>query len=74
MRSTCQDDGTGLYAKVGFIARPFGGLRIGAAVQTPTLIQVREGYQLEGSSLAEGIQLSQSSPWDEWYYNVIQTK
>ena len=71
MRSSCYDDGSGLYAKIGFIARPFSGLRIGAAIQTPTLMQVRETYQLEGRSVAEGIEMSQSSPTDEWFYNVI---
>ena len=70
MRSSYYDDGSGIYAKVGFIARPFSGLRIGAAIQTPTLIQVRETYQLEGRSLAENIEMSQTSPQDEWFYNV----
>ena len=70
MRSSIYDDGSGIYAKIGFIARPFGGLRIGAAIQTPTLMQVRETYQLEGRSLAENIEMSQSSPVDEWFYNV----
>ena len=71
VRSSYYDDGSGLFAKIGFIARPFDGFRIGAAIQTPTLISIRETYQLEGSSLAEGIQMSQSSPMDEWSYNVI---
>ena len=71
VRSNIVDDGSGLYAKVGFIARPVGGLRIGAAIQTPTLMTIREVYQLEGSSLAEGLHMSQSSPMDEWSYNVI---
>ena len=71
MRSALTDDGTGVYAKIGFIARPFSGFRIGGAVQTPTVIQVHEGYQLEGSSMAENIKMSETSPWDEWYYNVV---
>jgi len=71
MRSSYYDDGSGLYAKIGFIARPFSGFRIGAAIQTPTLMQVRETYQLEGRSLAENIEMSQTSPQDEWFYNVI---
>ena len=70
IRSAYYDDGTGLYAKVGFIARPFNGLRIGAAIQTPTLMTVRETYQLEARSVAEKIEMSSSSPRDEWYYNV----
>ena len=71
VRSSYQDDGSGLYAKIGFIARPFGGLRIGAAIQTPTLMTIHETYQLDGSSLAEGVQENSNSPVDEWYYNVI---
>jgi hypothetical protein len=70
MRSAFNDDGSGIYAKIGFIARPFGGLRIGAAIQTPTVMQIRETYKLEGRSLAEGMEMSQSSPQDEWFYHV----
>ena len=71
IRSSYRDDGSGLYAKIGFIARPVTGLRIGAAIQTPTLITVHETYQLDGSSLAYQEQMSQSSPVDEWAFNVI---
>ena len=51
IRSSYLDNGTGLYAKVGFIARPT--------------------YQLEASSVAENKPMSQSSPTDEWFFNVI---
>ena len=71
VRTALTDDGTGLFAKIGFIARPFGGFRVGAAIQTPTVMQIREGYQLEGSSLAYNEQMTASTPWDEWFYNVI---
>ena len=71
VRSSYRDDGSGLYAKIGFIARPVAGLRIGAAVQTPTLITVHETYQLDGFSLAYKEQMSKSSPVDEWAFNVI---
>ena len=71
LRSALTDDGTGLYAKIGFIARPFSGFRVGAAIQTPTIIQIREGYQLEGSSVAYNEPASAASPMDEWFYNVI---
>ena len=71
IRSSYHDDGSGLYAKVGFIARPVAGLRIGAAIQTPTLMTIHETYYLEGSSLAEGVQMSETSPVDEWSYNII---
>ena len=71
IRSSYRDNGSGLYAKIGFIARPVAGLRIGAAIQTPTLITVHETYQLDGSSLAYQEQMSKSSPIDEWAFNVI---
>ena len=69
-RSVYYDDGTGLYAKIGFIARPFTGLRIGAAIQTPTLVQIRESYQVEARSKTQTLDKYQASPEDEWYYNV----
>lgn len=34
--------GAGVYAKIGFIALPVQGLRIGAAIQTPTLMSIDE--------------------------------
>ena len=71
VRSAIHDNGSGLYAKIGFIARPVSGLRIGAAIQTPTLMTVRETYELEGASVAEGKPMSQNSPVDEWAFNVI---
>jgi len=64
-----RDEGTGIYAKLGIIARPAAGLRIGAAIQTPTLMRIREDYQLEGRSVADGVTWTESSPQDEWFYN-----
>ncbi len=37
--------GSGVYAKVGFIAKPTTGLRIGAAIQTPTIMNINETWQ-----------------------------
>lgn len=70
VRSAYRDDADGIYAKIGFIARPVDGLRIGAAIQTPTLFTVSETYALEGYSKADDIQMSASSPTDDWYYNL----
>ena len=70
MRSSLRDSGSGIYMKVGFIARPFDGLRIGAAIQTPTLFDIREEYQLEGRSVADNKEMLQSSPKDEWFYRL----
>jgi len=69
MRNSLRDEGTGIYAKLGIIARPAAGLRIGAAIQTPTLMHIREDYQLEGRSVADGVTWTESSPQDEWFYN-----
>lgn len=38
-------DATGVYGKFGFIARPTDGLRLGAAIQTPTLLDISEEWQ-----------------------------
>lgn len=35
-------NGTGIYGKFGFIAKPIEGLRLGAAIQTPTAMQISE--------------------------------
>ena len=70
VRSAYRDEGAGMYAKIGFIARPTSGLRIGAAIQTPTVMQVRETYALDARSVAKDIEMSQATPEDEWYYNL----
>ncbi|MGN0202774.1 MAG: hypothetical protein ACI399_07730 [Candidatus Cryptobacteroides sp.] len=38
-------DGEGVYAKIGFIALPLPGLRIGAAIQTPTWMNINEFWR-----------------------------
>ena len=71
VRSAYVDEASGIYAKIGFIARPFGGgLRIGAAIQTPTIYEFRENYEVRGSSVAHGKTMSANSPQDEWFYNL----
>ena len=70
MRYALRDVGSGVYMKVGFIARPTDGLRIGAAIQTPTLFDIREVYQLEGQSVANNKEMVKSSPKDEWFYRL----
>lgn len=40
--------GAGAYLKAGFIALPFKGLRVGAAIQTPTVFSITEYYGYEG--------------------------
>jgi len=63
-------DGTGIYAKAGFIWRPVTGLRVGAAIQTPTVYQIGERYGYEGKTDLSGTSYSDSSPEDEWHYKL----
>ena len=63
-----EEEASGIYAKVGFIARPFAGLRIGAAVQTPTLLEFRETYGKAASSVASTNYSTDVE--DLWYYNL----
>ena len=46
---TYSAEGTGVFAKFGFILTPGNGLRIGAAIQTPTATTIYEEWQ-EGAS------------------------
>lgn len=45
-----QADATGVYGKFGFILTPWSGLRIGAAIQTPTLLTVNEDITYSSES------------------------
>lgn len=56
-RNNWSASASGAYLKLGFIAKPVEGFRIGAAVQTPTIYRVRERfaydtdvYYMDGSS------------------------
>lgn len=42
--------GTGYYGKFGVIVTPGGGLRIGAAIQTPVINQIDEEWQISGET------------------------
>ena len=72
MRREYRLNGSGLYLKVGALVRPFAGLRIGAAIQTPTLTTIRERYGYAGDvNLTGKTSPSASSPEDEWSYTLI---
>ncbi len=43
-------EGTGYYGKIGVIITPGNGLRIGAAVQTPTVTEIYDGWRESGST------------------------
>lgn len=63
---------TGVYGKFGFIYRPVSGLRIGGAIQTPTLYNIRESWWLDGMSYYDesGYNASESSPKAEYSYFI----
>lgn len=48
MRENLRWDASGIYAKFGFILTPGAGLRLGAAIQTPTAMTINERYQIDG--------------------------
>lgn len=44
-RYSYSTNGSGVYAKLGFIAKPTDNLRIGAAAQTPTMMKISEVWR-----------------------------
>ena len=69
MKRNYRLDGNGVYFKIGALWRPVAGLRIGAAVQTPTMLNLRERYGYSGESILSGrYGGSASSPEDDWIY------
>ncbi len=38
-------DGSGVFGKFGFLWRPIDGIRVGAAVQTPTIMEINERWR-----------------------------
>lgn len=65
--------GTGVYGKFGIIVTPFKGLRLGAALQTPTATSIRERWHLsaEQTSLSQDYKSGSSeSPEGEYRYNL----
>ncbi len=69
MKRNYRLDGNGVYFKLGMLWRPVAGLRIGAAVQTPTMLNIRERYGYSGEVTLSGhYGGSASSPEDDWIY------
>jgi len=50
MNYSYECSGSGAYLKTGFIWLPFQGLRLGAAIQTPTVYRIHEYYGYEGET------------------------
>ena len=71
LRYSYRANGSGVYLKTGFIWRPFAGLRLGAAIQTPTLMEIRERYGYDASSVVNGVsraRTARESEEGEWSY------
>lgn len=65
-------DGSGIYAKAGFIWVPVQGVRIGGAIQTPTIMDITERYGYSGETNLEGkTRGSVNSAEDYWGYDMV---
>lgn len=64
---------TGVYGKLGVIVTPFAGLRIGAAIQTPTLLAIKDNFSESGEAFFSGKgggSFSETSPAGENRYSL----
>lgn len=66
-------NGSGVSGKFGFIVTPGLGLRIGAAIETPSVLALRESYwyDAETKSTIKDYNLSESSPTGEFKYRLV---
>lgn len=73
MTSILEARGTGVYFKAGLLWRPVAGLRLGAAIQTPTRmhITVRSGYSAEAQVDGVKLQPSQTPSDDGYGYTLV---
>ncbi len=62
--------GVGCYGKFGVIVTPGKGLRIGAAIQTPTINNISEEWQHEGDTSFSDGYYSSASPYGESSYSM----
>ena len=71
MKRAYEASGAGIYLKGGVLWRPVAGLRVGAAFQTPMLLDITERYHYTGStSLSGKTTAAVSSAEDEWGYTL----
>jgi len=71
MRYSYEADGSGIYAKAGFLWRVVGGLRIAAAIQSPTAFTICERYKQDAKTIFQESNYSNSveTPQGEWEYS-----
>ena len=65
-------DGSGVYGKFGFLWRPVDGIRVGAAVQTPTIMEINERWHQDVNVNYTDAQYNGSAqtPEGEYSYRV----
>ena len=65
---------SGIYGKLGIIMTPGAGIRIGAAIQTPTATSVNEYWQMHGETTytENNYNAAASSPEGEDYYRFSE--
>ena len=63
----------GVYLKAGFIWNPFDGLRVGAAFQTPTFMNVSDSWDVSTLTkfTSSAYDTSAQSPTNDFKYNLI---
>ena len=63
--------GSGIYAKFGVLYAPGNGLRVGAAIQTPTALTIRERWQYAADThfTTSSLDCSDYSPEGKYDYN-----
>ena len=73
MRYSYEASGGGIYAKAGFLWRVFDGLRLAAAIQTPTLYGITERYASDAKTvfMQSDFNKSAESPQGEWSYDLV---
>lgn len=69
-RFTLNANGSGIYAKAGFIWLPTKGLRIGAAIQSPTLITMNEEWMWDADCVFTHDSFSGETPEGRYSYNI----
>lgn len=63
-------DGSGVFGKIGFLWRPVDGLRVGAAVQTPTIMEINERWIQDVNYTDASFNGSAKTPEGEYSYRL----
>ena len=73
LRYSYKASGSGIYFKTGFIVRPVAGLRIAAAIQTPTVLEIKERYGYDAQSSVSSLKrerTARTSEEGDWSYRL----